>query len=316
MNDSLTNKYFYLQTLSKTSESVSKDLHGIHTELIEYNKLQRQEKPQVSSDTIYTVKVTLFIFIIGIIIDRLLKLIDRKWKEANSRKYFIFHLNQINTHLTTKLRDAYKKFHDITDVDTGITSTPPIVISSDFQRLLTINHEEIFKAYAKKEILSKIMGQIAFIDKVQIQVAEFHERVREDSGKVRDELENKNDEYLSLLSKYIEWEKQNNPNHGSSETYNLINGLVIKYYKEISGTRKLTVFYSDIIRVIQEKIVSTNEFRTHLILAEVAENGRKLSHLITKLTDKTKEITDQYLVFSNYMDSAKNKLDSLIPTLK
>jgi flagellar capping protein FliD len=52
------------------------------------------------------------------------------------------------------------------------------------------------------------------------------------------------------------------------------------------------------------------------LLTEVAEKGRKLSHLVTKLTAKTKEIADQYYVFSNYMESANKELNKLIPDLK
>jgi hypothetical protein len=210
MKDTLTKKSTYYDTHIKTSETVRNDINGIYKELIEYNKLQRQEKAGVSSDTIYTVKITLFIFILGIFIERLIKFADKKNKDTDQKKFFLFHLNQANNLLFKKLKEVYKKLHDDISIDTGLESTPPKVISSDFQRLLNLNHEELFKAYKNKNVLSKILGQIEFVDKIQIEVNKFHDRVLQDSGNLRDNLENQSDEYLSLLSRYIEWEKLNN----------------------------------------------------------------------------------------------------------
>jgi hypothetical protein len=253
---------------------------------------------------------------LGIIIDRTLKWFDKAKKKEDNRKYFMFHLNQVTPNLTTKLKDAYENFHKNTNIDTGIKSTPPVVISSDFQRLLNINHEAVFDAFKEKEILSKILGHIALIDKVQLQVSEFHIKVLGDSGKIRDELEIRIDEYISLLCKYLGSEKRDNSALQTSETYVLVNDLVVKYYTEIAGTRRLADFQSKIVTVIQERIVSTDEFRANPIVGEIAENGKTLTHLISKLTDKTKEITDEYKVYSDYMDNANKAMAILIPTLK
>ena len=316
MKDTLNNKSFYLQSLVQTSESINKDLEGIHAEIIEYNRIQRQEKSSVSSDTIYTVKVTLFIFIIGIIIDRILKKVDRILKEADLKKFFVFHLEQANINLITKLKEVYQKFHDETNIDTGLPSTAPKVISSDFQRLLNINHEDLFKAYKNKITLSKVVGQIEFTQEVQNAVASFHERVLIDSDEIRNDLAIQADEYLGVLNKFILFEKQNNIDYKSSQTYNMVNRLVMKYYQELSGTRQLQVFYTDIIRVIQENIVNSGEYKTHVILMDVAERGRKLSQIVSHLTHKTKEITTQYQVFADYMNGVNIKLNLLLTELK
>ena len=174
------------QFYTKTADSIHKDLSGIRCEIVEYTKSQKQDKSSVSNDTIFTVIVTLSVFILGIIVDRLLKLCDRIKKEKDLRTFFLYHLKRTDTSLVVKLKDAYLEYSTTTTIDTGISSTPPQIISSDFQRLLNTNFEELFKAYEKKEVLSKILSRIEFIDKVQIQVNDFHDRVYADSGHVRD----------------------------------------------------------------------------------------------------------------------------------
>lgn len=314
MKDTLINKTVKINPEVNIADSTKSELVKSYKEYIEYKKPQIQEKTMVSPDTIYAVRVTLFIFVLGIIVDRFLRFIDKKIKEYKLKKFFIFHLNQANTDLITKLKDAYKDFYEETNINTGITSTPPKVISGDFQRLININNEELFNAYRKKDVLSKILGYIEFVEKVQIEVENFHERVLIDSDKIREDLENQSDEYLGLLSKFIEKKNQNITEY--PVTFDLINNLVIKYYTELSGTRQLSVFYSDIIRTIQEHLVNTGEYKTNEVLSEIAEKGRKLSHIITKLTQKTSEITEQYKVFSEYMDNANQALNNLMPELK
>jgi len=315
MKDSL-NKTFIFKEFTRFGDSVNKQLRAIKTEIQKANMEEKQAKNKVSPDTAYTVKITLLVFIAGIIIDRSLKKIDSMIKNYRRRKYFRFHINQIQNYFLPKLRDAYSSLVYQTDIDSGITSTPPRVVSSDFQRLSTINYEELFEAYSKNDVLSKVLGQIAFVQKVQDLVEEFHNKVRDDSDKVREQLNAKTDEYMTSLNEYLEWERLNNSDFMNSPTFSLINSLVITYYREFAGSRSLSIFYRQVIRVIQEHIIEIDGHRKHPHLAIVAENGRRLSHLVSTLKVKTTEILDQYEVFSKYTEDARLSLQTHVPTLK
>lgn len=318
MKDTTSNKTFTTDnTFSPwTIDSIHKDLKGIRCEINHYRKDQEQDKSSVSNDTVFTVVVTLSIFVIGIIIDRLLKYFERIKKEEELRAFFEYHLLRTNDKMVPKLKEAYENYSKDTTIDTGITSTPPKVLSSDFQRLIHTNFEGLFKAYTSKEVLSKVLSNIELIDKVQIEVNNFHDRVYANTGEIRDELEKHSDIYLGLLSAYVKKEKSTNANYANSETYKLISASIKTYYTEIAGTRQLERFYQDIIRAIQKHIVDNGEYLTHPILEEVAENGRKLSHIVSKLQQRTKEIVDQYKVFSGHMDDANKSLTTLTKELK
>ncbi|MCX8486115.1 MAG: hypothetical protein ORN53_02865, partial [Crocinitomicaceae bacterium] len=153
MNDSIND---LLDSESSFSYTITKDTIYIITKSSCFQE-SGLKKDEISSDTIFTVVVTLSIFIFGITIDRFLKWLDKYRKKEKLKSYFEYHLNKVNEGLIPKLRDGYKKFYFITDVNSGLTSTPPKVLSSDFERILHIDNSELFYAFSDKEVLSKVL---------------------------------------------------------------------------------------------------------------------------------------------------------------
>ena len=307
MKDSINH---FTDSVSSFSSTIAKDTIYATSESSCCQE-QGVKKDEISSDTIFTVVVTLSIFIIGIAIDRFLKWLDSNSKRKKLKSYFEYHLKKVNEGLIPKLRDGYKKFYFITDVNSGITSTPPKVLSSDFERILHIDNSELFYAFTDKEVLSKVLGQIDFVSKMQAEVDNFHSLVLGQSTQLREEIKYLSDEYISLLAEYGEMEKAN-----KDDTSTLFNSSVIYYYKELAGKRKLTVFYKNIIRPIQEHLISSGLHRTHSKAKEIAEKGRKISHVYNELRHRSVEVRIQYRVFSKYMDDTSKTLSELIKELK
>lgn len=312
MKDSLT----YKQIVLKTGNTVHNDLQEIQKSLSEYVHNSAADGSSVKADTIFTVLVTISIFAIGIIIDRWLKNCDKKDLEKSKREYLLFHLRRANEEFLLRLKGLYEEYSKRDFLDDGMTSTPPRIISSDFQRLLKTNYEDLFMAFSDKEALSKSQSQIEFVDEVLREVNGFHSRVYKESGLVRDILAKISDEYLGLLDKYTKEERASNSTYKESQTYKLINDSIVRYYTELAGTRQLSVFHNEIVRVIQEKIVETNEYQTNPNLTKVAEKGRQLSQTVSRLKQIHSEISTQYKNFSEYMRDASNDLTVEIPKLK
>lgn len=312
MKDSLPNMYFPF----KAMDSIHNDLSNIRSEIAISNKLQNKDNSFVTSDTVFTVFITILIFIIGVVISRIEKWYDKKKKEKERIGFFNYHIERANQKMVLNLKDVYLGYSKRVTLENGITSTPPKVISSDFQRILNTNYEDLFEAYTNKEVFSKILSLIEYIDKVQKNVEFFHEKVYADTGLLGDKLNILTDEYMSLLAKYLNYESENNNHHKDSETYKLVSSSVELYYKSLVNTRQISVFYTDVLRAIQDHIVQTDEYKNHIILKDVAESGRKLSHLINTLKSKMKEIQEEYEHFSEYMDYANKNLDKFIPQLK
>jgi len=269
------------------------------------------QKDEISTDTIFTVIVTLSIFIIGIIIDRLIKWFDNFLKRKKFKSYFKYHLIKVSTALIPKLRDGYRKFYQITDVNSGITITPPKVLSSDFERLLHIDNSELFHAFKEKDVLSKVLSQLDFVSKIQNEVDNFHAVALNQSGQLREDLKKLADEYISLLAKYGEFEKDK-----KGVTNTLFTDSVFYYYHELAGKRKLTDFYRKIIRPVQEHLVSSGLYKTHPKATEIAEMGRRISHVYGELRHRSVEVRIQYRVFSKYMDETCKNLNELLTKLK
>jgi len=306
----------YKQTLIKTINTIHTDLNGIQCQLAEYVKSVKEGDNSVKTDTIFTVTVTLSIFILGILVDRVIKHCDRKRLEKERRTFFLYHITRANARLVSKLQETYLKYAKEISIDTGLTSTPPKVISSDFQRLLGIDYEQLFSAFKTKDVFSRVQSQIEFIDTVLKEVQGFHIRVYDESGIVREELAKISDEYLGLLSDYTKLQRATNANFTLSQTYNLLNNGIIRYYKELAGTRQLSVFYKEIVKPVQTRIVDSGEHDTDSILGAVAEKGRRLAHVVSRLEQILEEVSKQYETYSNYMRSANENLNTDIPILK
>ncbi|MCF8322509.1 MAG: hypothetical protein K9I26_05135 [Flavobacterium sp.] len=303
INQLINSNIFFSSNIAKDTVYITTDSHCFQE--------KRLKNDEISSDTIFTVVVTLSIFILGIAIDRFVKWLDKNSKKEKLKSYFEYHLIKVNEGLIPKLRDRYKKYYLFTDVDSGLTSTPPKVLSTDFERLLHIDNSELFYTFLDKEILSKVLSQIDFVSKIQSEVDNFHSLVLGQSKQLREEIKILSNEYISLLAEYAEMEKTN-----KGATYSLINDWVLLYYNELAGKRKLSDFYKKIIRPIQEYLIKSQLFRTNWKAMEIAEKGREISHLYYELRHQSIEVRIQYRVFSNYMNNTSNTLSELIIKLK
>ncbi|MES2397873.1 MAG: hypothetical protein V4549_17810, partial [Bacteroidota bacterium] len=81
-------------------------------------------------DTVFTVVVTLLIFIIGICIDRLIKYWDKLKKQKESRLYFKHFLDIIIDKTCPQLIKLYNEVYQNNGIDAGIPTAPPKILTS------------------------------------------------------------------------------------------------------------------------------------------------------------------------------------------
>jgi hypothetical protein len=308
-----------VQTISKESTN---QLKKLNTEISQTNSELRllreaKENKTLSNDTIFTVCATISIFTLGIIIDRLLKFRD-KWKQNKSlRGFFYKHLEASELNLISPLEESYRKYGTDLTIDTGLTLTPPKVVSADFDRIKEISSNELFKAYKNHSVLSNILGELSFVQKIISELDNYHSLVLTESKLKRDFLKILLDTYFKTISELLD---DQSSALFESKLWKTIKHCNQQYYDGIAGTRKLNDLKEKIISKIQSAIIESGEYIRYNNLKNLLEIGQNVLRTITELEIQTKEIKDQYLEFSEHLkvisDSIKMEKTKINTTAK
>lgn len=262
----------------------------------------------VSNDALFTTITTIIVFSLGILINIISKWIDRKKHKRSIRIFIKQHLDKIADSFSKRLQDGYDKIATETTIDSGITLTPPKILSNDFQRVLHIDSKELFDSIKEKKELSNVVGQIDFLSNLIPEVQSYHANALSRSNEFREKLNSDINQYMDSLAGLVNHEKYNTINYERTEPYKTINASIIKFYNEIAGKRELQKFYDEILRPNQEYLVRTKLFETHAFGNQIANQGKDLSHLFNDLKNLTKEFKDQYSEFSGLIKSSTKSL--------
>ena len=143
------------------------------------------------------------------------------------------------------------------------------------------------------------------------EIDEYHSLVLKRSSSIRIIIGQLDSPYINKLVEYTEYQKNTNSNYANDPTYQLISGKISHYHQNIAGKRNITGYYEEVVRPIQEHLVTTNMFRTNRICNEISELGKQLSHKYNELRLLFIEIRLQYRTFSQILDRTKTQLDSV-----
>jgi hypothetical protein len=262
-----------------------------------------------SYDTVFTVVVTLTIFILGVIADRALKYSDQQRERRGLRLFIKTNLDKIIGKSSTNISKVYKDFYQSTTIDTGLPPFPPKVLTGDFERLNKISVNKIFESIDQKDSLSVILSHLDFIEKLPSEVHKYHLHCHSESESIRKPLQVSVNEYINLLAIFVEHIKKDNPEYEyRQQFFELINNSISKYYNEISNTRQLKRFYKTILRPIQDMGVVTNIFRKDKDAFEIIKKGKEISHQYNAARHLTIECRLEYRKFHQMMEESILKL--------
>ncbi|MCC5917846.1 MAG: hypothetical protein JJU02_11040 [Cryomorphaceae bacterium] len=263
-----------------------------------------------SYDTVFTVATTLSIFILGILIDRFIKNCEIKEDRKELRLFFKTFLDRIIDSTCDKLSKSYKDFYQSIDIDSGIPTTPPKILTGDFDRLNRIDDNKLFHAIKEKEPFSKLLSNIDFVERLIPEIDRYHAHCRKESDILRTPLQEMINDYMDLLADYVEHVRVTNPNYPHcAEFRDQVNDAVIRYHRDISRTRQLKKFYREILRPIQEKVIETNIFRVDQKGFQIADLGKRISYQYNYLKRLVIEFKLDYRKFYNYTKDSKEKLN-------
>lgn len=262
----------------------------------------------VSNDALFTTITTIIVFSLGILINIIGKKVERERHKRSIRTFIKQHLDNIVGPFSNRLQSAYNKIATETTIDSGITLTPPKILSNVFQRILHLDSKELFDSIKEKKELSNMIGQIDFLNNLIPEVQSYHTDALSKSNEFREKFNSGISHYMDSLAEFVKHEKNNTLSHELTEPYKIINASILKFYKEIAGQRELQKFYDEILRPNQEYLIKTKLFETHALGKQIAKQGKDLSHLFNELLILTEEFKGQYSEFYELIKSSTNSL--------
>lgn len=312
MTDTLRIENNWEPAVQALSDSLNKNLKGITAELSKHN---HEEKlfDYITYDAAFTVIVTIAIFVLGIIVDRSVKYVEKSKARKKLRLFYADNVTSMTKKLFPTINKLYREFYFTHDIDSGIPMSPPKVLAGDIERLDKIEFDKLYDSFSNKKALSTVMSQLDFISRAVVEIEIYHKQVYSENQAARVIYQNMVSNYLDLLSDYLQHERAKNPGHATDQTYTLINGLIFIFHSDIAGKRALRRFYKEILRPIQNELVDTRKYATHPVGAAIAKLGKDLSYKFNELRMTSVEIRLQYRYVYNQI---KESIDKLNETLK
>jgi hypothetical protein len=315
MTDTLKIENNWEPTVQGFSDSLNKNLKDIRSELSKNNNEEKLFN-YITYDTAFTVIVTITIFVLGFLIDRAVKYVERRKERTKLRRFYVDNVTSMTEKLFPNVNKLYREFYFVHDIDSGIPMSPPKVLAGDIERLDKIEFGKLYESFSNKKALSIVMSQLDFISKAVIEIEVYHKQVHSENQAARVVYQNMVNNYLDLLSDYLQYEQATNPGHATDRTYILINGLIFTFHSDIAGKRALRRFYKEILRPIQHELVDTRKYATHQIGASVATLGKDLSYKFNELRMASVEVRLQYRYIYNQIRESIDKLNATLKDLK
>ena len=282
---------------------IATDTAKIDTETVIVIKKEESIFNFVSNDALFTTITTILVFGLGLLATMLRNYLKSIKKRKSIRKFIKHHLDSIVDSYCDKLLESYSKIVEDTTIDSGITLTPPKILSNDFQRLLSIDPKELYESIPDMTTLSKMMSHIDFINNLLPEVQMYHKDARKKSEQYRTKINDLLNQYMTAMVEFVENTDRN------SDSYNIIDDYIKLFYAEISGTRNLKRFYDEILRPCQFYLVKEKLYRTDPFAKSIAALGREFTLKYNELEVLVVEFGSQYAEFHKMIKESKEKLN-------
>ena len=201
--------------------------------------------------------------------------------------------------------EQLRNFYLNSNIDTGVTITPPITISGDLKRLSEFSSNELFTAFRTltkndfEKDLHNILSQIDYLIEQTNLIDKYHNVILLRNNELRNEIQNLIEEYLDLIASSIGDIRKADEKFEQNPFWVYINKMLIEYYNAPNRNNTISYLYKQLLRPMQIELVSKGYDRQIKEAEQITLLGKKITTRRFYLRHQTVSIRLQYRQFSN-----------------
>lgn len=263
----------------------------------------------ISHNTIFTVFTTIVVFFLGVFFQKRLERYKRRINLKSIKENFLYLVKVLPKSYITPHIEQLRNFYLTSNIDTGVTITPPITISGDLKRLSEFSSNDLFTAFRtlKKNDFEKdlhnILSQIDYLIEQTNIIDKYHNAILLRNNELRNEIQNLIEEYLDLIANSIRDLKKVDELHEQNPFWVFINNMLIDYYNDPNRSNTISYLYKHLLQPMQVELVSKGYDRQIKEAEEITLLGKKITTRRFYLRHQTISIRLQYRQF--YSETSK-----------
>jgi len=279
----------------------------------------------ISYNTLFTVITTIFVFFLGVLFQKRLERYKSRINLKSIKKNFLYLVKVLPIRYITPHIEQLCSFYLDSNIDTGVTITPPITISGDLKRLSEFSSNDLFTAFRTltknnfEKDLHNILSQIDYLIEQTNIIDKYHNAILSRNNELRNEIQNLIEEYLELIANSIRDIKKADEQYQQNPFWVYINKILMDYYNEPNRNSTISYLYKHLLRPIQVELVSKGYDRQINEAEQITLLGKKISTRRFYLRHQTISIKLQYRQFFNETSSLLkdfNRFSNNLVTLK
>ncbi len=259
----------------------------------------------ISYNTLFTVITTIFVFFLGVLFQKRLERYKRRINLKSIKENFLYLVRVLPDRYITPHIEQLRNFYLNSNIDTGVTITPPITISGDLKRLSEFSSNELFTAFRTltkndfEKDLHNILSQIDYLIEQTNLIDKYHNVILLRNNELRNEIQNLIEEYLDLIASSIGDIRKADEKFEQNPFWVYINKMLIEYYNAPNRNNTISYLYKQLLRPMQIELVSKGYDRQIKEAEQITLLGKKITTRRFYLRHQTVSIRLQYRQFSN-----------------
>lgn len=276
----------------------------------------------ISYNTLFTVITTIFVFFLGVLFQKRLERYKRRTVLKSIKENFLYLVRVLPDRYISPHIEQLRNFYLASNIDTGVTITPPITISGDLKRLSEFSSNDLFTAFRTltkndfEKDLHNILSQIDYLIEQTNIIDKYHNAILARNDELRNEIQNQIEDYIDLIANTIRDIKKRDENYEQNPFWVYINEMLIAYYNDPNRNNTISFLYKNLLRPIQVELVNKGYDREIKEAEEITLLGKKITTRRFYLRHQTISIKLQYRQFYNetarllndYNESSNNLL--------
>lgn len=259
----------------------------------------------ISYNTLFTVITTIFVFFLGVLFQKRLERYKRRINLKSIKENFLYLVRVLPDRYITPHIEQLRNFYLNSNIDTGVTITPPITISGDLKRLSEFSSNELFTAFRTltkndfEKDLHNILSQIDYLIEQTNIIDKYHNTILLRNNELRNEIQNHIEEYLDLIANSIRDIKKLDEHYEQNPFWVFINKMLLDYYNDPNRNNTISYLYKYLLRPLQVELVSKGYDRQIKEAEQITLLGKKITTRRFYLRHQTISIKLQYRQFFN-----------------